>query len=127
MIWHILVNADGDPASISSQPITDYPQGWSVVQIDSPGQPNVGEWFDPVSGGTVMVGKSWDRAARAWTTMITPQVVDRVTDDLAADQDLVDVWQRLTVAQRTALRTRLARLLGRRRYRYLTESTDLED
>ena len=34
---------------------------------------------------------------------------------------------RLTVAQRTALRSRLALLLGRRRYRYANDPVDMED
>ena len=54
-------------------------------------------------------------------------MVDRVLDDLTNDATLVAAWQRLTVDQRTALRTRLSQLLGRRRYRYVFEPVDLGD
>jgi hypothetical protein len=127
MLWYVLVDADGDPASISSAPIPSFPAGWSVVQVESAGQPDLGEWFDPVSGGSVMAPRRWDRASRSWTTLMTPTVMDRVLDDLANDPALVDVWQRLTAAQRTALRSRLSALLGRRRYRYVADPVDLGD
>jgi hypothetical protein len=126
-LWYVLINQAGDPASISSAPIPSPPVGMTVVEIESPGQPNVEEWFDPVSGGAILAPKSWDRAAKAWTTLIVPQIVDRVLGDLAADPLLVEMWSRLTTAQRTALRTRLSTLLGRRRYRYSNEPVDLGD
>ena len=127
MIWYVLISPAGDPASISSVPIPNPPSGWTVKEVTADGQPDVGEWWDPVAGGTVMAARRWDRATAAWTTLITPQVVDRVLDDLAADAALVQVWQRLTVDQRAALRARLAQLLGRRRYRYSNEPVDMED
>lgn len=126
-VWYVLIDAAGDPASISTTPIPNPPVGMSVKEFTSDGQPNIGEWFDPVSGGNVIAARTWDRPTKTWTTLVTPQVVDRVLTDLANDATLVDAWQRLTVAQRTAFRTRLAQLLGRRRYRYVNQPIDLED
>jgi hypothetical protein len=127
MIWYVLINAAGDPASISSAPVPNPPNGWSVKEFTADGQPDVAEWWDPVSGGTLTAARRWDRGTASWTTIITPTVVDRVLDDLANDAVLVAVWQRLTVAQRDVLRSRLALLLGRRRYRYANDPVDLED
>lgn len=68
----------------------------------------------------------WDPATFAFVARPAKVLVDRL-DDLNNDPDLAAVWTRLTVAQRTALRNRLVRLLGYRRYRGSGEPVDLGD
>lgn len=68
----------------------------------------------------------WDPGTFAFVARPAKVLVDRL-DDLASDAELAAVWTRLTVTQRTALRNRLVRLLGYRRYRGSGEPVDLGD
>lgn len=58
----------------------------------------------------------WDAATASFVARPAKVLVDRV-QDLADDPVLSAVWTRLTAAQRTALRNRLAALLGSQRMR----------
>lgn len=124
MAWYVLINANGDPASLTTVPITDPPAGCTVKAFDGDDQPDVSTWADPIRGRLAALPRPWDRATQTWGAAIPPTLVDRL-DDLAADGALVDAWQRLTVAQRTALRARLGKLLGRYRWRYGSAPIDM--
>ena len=99
----------------------------SVRQFDAESAPWVSMWESPVEGREIALPCVWDAQASGFAAPIVPTVIDRVLDDLASDPALVAVWQSLDTAQRTALRTRLAALLGRRRWRYATDPVDVED
>lgn len=99
---------DGRLLSIGTVPPVDAPDGTTVVEVAEP------------PSGTVM----WDEATRAMVPRPQSVIVDRL-QDLIDDPELVAVWQRLTAAQRTALRNRLVRLLGPMRFRDAGEVIDL--
>jgi len=58
----------------------------------------------------------WEELGRRFIARPVPVLVDRL-DDLNADPDYMTAWNRLTAAQRVALRTALARMLGDYRMR----------
>lgn len=74
----------------------------------------------------VSASEMWDAATLGFVARPVKVIVDRL-DDLANDAELSAVWTRLTAAQRTALRNRLIRLLGYRRFRGSGEPVDLGD
>ncbi len=124
MAWYVLIDANGDPASLTTVPIDPVPPGCTVKAFDGDDQPDTSTWTDPIRGRVVALPRPWDRATQTWGAAIAPTLVDRL-DDLAADGALVDAWQRLTVVQRAVLRTRLGKLLGRHRWRYSSAPIDM--
>jgi hypothetical protein len=90
---------------------------------------------DPLPAGLVaasldslpdLKNRVWDDVARGFVNRPPEVLVDRL-QDLVDDPLLGAVWSRLTVAQRQALRERLVRLLGPRRWRIPTEPVDIEE
>lgn len=121
--WFVLVE-DGQPISITTLPIDKPGKGRSVVTIDSDGQPDVADWFDPVQQQTVKVARAWDDKALAWGDPITPVVVDRL-EDLKADPAIAAVTTRAQAAEKQAMLDKLGAVLGSERYRYATDSVEI--
>ena len=67
----------------------------------------------------------WDAATRTHVARPAKVLVDRL-QDLIDDPVLAEVWSRLTANQRTILRNRVVALLGRQRWRVVTETVNLE-
>ena len=70
-------------------------------------------------------GNRWDAATRAWVAIPPEVLIDRL-QDLVNHANLLDVWSRLTAAQRTKLRRAMVGLLASRRYRQQTEDVAID-
>ena len=109
MPWHCVHRvSDGEAVSLTTVLPGVLPVGLASVVVADPD----GSW-------------TWDRTTKATVPTVPAVLVDRILD-LVGDASLAAMWTRLTAAQQTALRDRLALLLGSRRFRPSSEPINLD-
>ncbi len=108
--------------------------GWSALYDTGSGQLlSVGQILaDPLPphtaalplAGPPSAAEMWDPVARAFVARPAKVVIDRL-QDLVDDADFQQVWGSLNATQRAKIRTAVIRLLGRFRYRAVSEPMEL--
>jgi len=109
MAWFALYNtASGQILSVGTVIADPLPAGVTLLQLA--GQPSDNEM--------------WDQVNKTFVVRPAKVLVDRL-DDLLADTDFASVWNNLSAARKTALRTALIKLLGSQRFRAQSEQAGL--
>lgn len=109
MAWsYVYEAATGRLVSETSLPLGDLDARYAVLELPARARDD----------------QMWDLASRGFVPRPAKVLMDRIAD-LEVDGSLAAVWTRLTVQQRTALKNRLAAVLGTQRFRHPNEPVEI--